>query len=358
MRRIKKVRVKRLALCREAKNGLQTLYKSDGSLQLETLTKSDLEKGELLAVAWVPDAPDPAEGHWADRGVVEDMCRTFLEEGAQLDIEHDGAVLAKSAVSTIESFIVQPGDARFANWKNYDGTPVDVTGGWAVRLKINDPALREQHRNGDLNGVSLFGPAEVEKTSPESAAQRVSARLTKSNRMTPEQLAALQAAIEASQTKSLAPITSALETLVKALTPVESKEQGKAEELKKSAAPVFSGDASDPAALEAFARELDAFQLNEQITSGKLSPAQILAKAKELGSKQPSDSEAEIEPGDSPEVRRLKVELYKAKGRSSVPEGNGSPAPSKEELLRKSRSAEADALAKVLASRQGLTSQS
>jgi len=99
MRRIRYAEVKRLALCKRGKNGLQTLYKSDGTAEYATLTKGDAEKGELLTVIWPKGLADQ-DGDFADSdAAIDSMMSSLIANGGAMDIEHDGNVLPRDAVS-------------------------------------------------------------------------------------------------------------------------------------------------------------------------------------------------------------------------------------------------------------------
>jgi len=287
--RIKRAEVKRLSLCKEGKNGLRTLYKADGTLQLDALVKS-VDEGTLLAVMYAPERPD-ADGHVADPLVVRQMLHTLMRNGAELDIEHDGKVLAKSQAYVAEAFTVQAGDSRFADWRTSDGIPAgDLTGAAAVQINIDDPALRASRVRGEWDGISLFG---VGEGVPEQVITKATSQ--PEDTMTPEQLKALQDSF----TAGLASLQTAL---VKSVSDLVAP---KAPETPAPAAPA-------PSALDTIVAELA--ELRKALTGGA------------------EDKEAGVETGDSAEVRDLKLKLHKAKRKSNAPASGGSPAPEKSEL--------------------------
>lgn len=164
MREILEADILFLSLCPRGKNGFVTIYKADTShVEFSGLTKAldgfD-EKGRLAAVVWVPNRRD-ADGDFASAATVEKMAHSFLKNGAQLDMIHDCKSLPKEAVFVAESFIIQKGDERFSGVTDYAGAPVDPTGGWGVILQINDPNLRKAYREGEWEGVSMYGPGKV-----------------------------------------------------------------------------------------------------------------------------------------------------------------------------------------------------
>lgn len=302
--RIVKAEVKRLSLCRRGKNGLTTLYKADGSIQLEALIKATADEGTLLAVMYAPERAD-ADGHLADAGVVREMLHSLMRNGAQLDIEHDGKVLTKAQAYVAEAFTVQKSDPRFADWKNYDGTPAgDLTGAAAVEIRIEDPALRASRRSGQWDGISLFGTGEGV---PEQVI--IKSLPNPTDQMTPEQLATALAAFQVSLVKAIS----------EAIKPPVA--ETKSDEAKAPAlvAPVFKGNATSLTDLAAFEAELGAFELNKALASGTMTAAKLADLRKSLSEKAPSDAEMGIESGDSKEVRELKLRLFKAEKRSNAP---------------------------------------
>lgn len=306
--RIVKAEVKRLALCKRGKNGLTTLYKADGSLQFETLSKA-LDEGTLLAVMYAPERAD-ADGHIASQDVCKQMIHSLMRNGAELDIEHDGKVLTKAQAYIAEAFMVQKADARFADWKNYDGSSVgDLTGAAAVQINIDDPALRESRRKGEWDGISLFGTGE-------GVPERVD--LTKTNppqdtpEMTPEQLKQILDGFTAG-------LASLQTTLVKAVTDTVKPPEAKPE-AKLADAPAFEGDATNPADLEKFEKSLRSYELTKAIKGGTVTAEKIAEMRKALtdADSAPSDAELGVEPGDSSEVRSLRLQLHKARRASNA----------------------------------------
>lgn len=162
-RRIKSARITFVSLCKAGRNLLDTLYKSEDECGLETIiAKADMEQGLLTTLVYVPDHPD-FDGDIASADVIKELCHSHAAGGFQIDINHDQSPLGKDKVFVAESFIVQKGDPRYADLKDRLGNDVDATGGWGQVIKILDPAIRAGYRDGDWNGVSMFGPAKFEK---------------------------------------------------------------------------------------------------------------------------------------------------------------------------------------------------
>lgn len=353
-RRIKHATVRSLALCKRGKTGLATLFKSDGTAEWQTLVKGDMVRGELLAVAYPFNFPDE-DGDFADTmGAIESMAHSFLRNGAQLDIEHDGGVLTPEQAFIKESFIIQPDDTRFKAWPGYDGKPVDVTGGWAVKVQLDDPDLRAAFARGEWDGVSLLGPAAVEQVDLKAASHRVAARMGGAeNEMTKEEL---QAALAAQEAKIAELVKSSVAEAMRAANqkPAEVPAKPADQALAKPAieAPTFTGDPLDPQALGEYERALRRFELQKSLSEGKLTADQLAEMRKSLTAKLPSTREL-VDAGipakdeDSAEVRQLQVKLFNLQKASNAPERRGASSETYEEELAKAAHQEGLAIAQL-----------
>jgi len=359
MRRIKRAEVKRLALCKRGKNGLQTLYKSDGTAEYATLTKGDIEKGELLSVVWPKGLAD-ADGDFSDtKEAIDSIMSSLIANGGAMDIEHDGVVLDRDAVSITEVFSIQPDDPRFAEWKDYEGNVQDVTGGAAARIQINDPDLRAAYRDGDWDGVSLFGPAAVEHVDLVAASQRVAARMggIQESQMTKEEL---QAILDAQRTQMADLAKSVVEGV---LAGQNTKPEGDAEAndenvVEAEAKPTFTGDVNDPQALTDYETALRGFELRKAIASGDMSADDIAEMRKSMTEGGPSvedlnEAGIEAKADDNKEVRDLQVKLFKARKGTNVP--TRKVAVDEVDELAKSAEAEGLEIAKLMNEHLGNT---
>lgn len=330
-----------LSLCKKGKNGMKTLFKSSDAVS--TLIKGDAEKGEVLAVAYPLGVAD-ADGDFVDTmEAIESMAHSFMKEGAQLDIEHNGEVLSKDDAYVKESFIVQKGDERFSNWPGYDGEPVDVTGAWAVKIQIDNPELRSAFRDGAWDGVSLFGPAAVEDVEIKAASQQTAQQGIID--MNQEELQGLLAAQEER-------LTEMVKSLLEKSEAVADEEVVEEVEKASNALPTFTGDVTDPEALAEYEKALRAFELQKAIESGDMTADNLAEMRKALqnvdseeSAEEPAEEEAPAEEaaeeleksdlapeeGDSEEVRELKAKLFKAQKASNAPVA---AATSEEELAK------------------------
>jgi len=195
-RRIIKANIRFLSLCERGKNNLATIYKGDGQDGFggELLVKGfDEETGELTAVVYAPEKED-LEGDIASSEVIKDAMYAAMRDGIAIDLKHDFRPLDSSKAFIAQTFLVQKGDPRFADTKDYSGTPVDVTGAWGVILKIEDPDLRAKYREGKWGGVSMGGTAIYTTAKADEPSE---------DDMKPEEIKALTNSITDSITKAI-----------------------------------------------------------------------------------------------------------------------------------------------------------
>lgn len=161
VKRIVKAKISFISLCSKGANSFSTIYKSDGgdtSVELSTICKDMNEQGEIIALVYAPEIVD-SQGDIASAAVIKEFAHDFSKHGEGVDVRHNEEVLSKDDVFVAESFIVQKGDPRFADMKDYDDNSVDATGGWGVVLKVDDEELRKLYREGVWSGVSMGGVA-------------------------------------------------------------------------------------------------------------------------------------------------------------------------------------------------------
>ena len=160
-KRIVKAKIDYISLCPRGANSFSTIYKSDDGNQnvdLTTICKDMNEQGEIIALVYAPETVD-SQGDIASAAVIKEFAHDFAKNGEGIDVRHNEDVLSKDAVYVAESFIVQKDDPRFSSMKDYEGNPVDATGGWGVVLKVDDEDLRDKYRSGEWSGVSMGGVA-------------------------------------------------------------------------------------------------------------------------------------------------------------------------------------------------------
>lgn len=257
------------------------------------------EEGLLLSLIYVPNMVD-AQGHYAEADTVRDMAHGFAREGMRLDINHERRPLDKSRAYVAESFIVQPGDPRFSDWKDTQGNRIDATGGWGMAIQLVDETLRKNYREGGWDGTSLYahqGEYElIEEATPKAASAALDLNLKKTqNDMTPEELAAALALANK-------PVLARLEALEKAAPDPKDEEiaalklqlegKGKPEDkpMGKSEAPKLPSDVTDT---KAMAKYQGALAVHELQQSHDLTTSEGLAKFQDELAKLNEDPEEE-----------------------------------------------------------------
>lgn len=328
MRRIKSARIKFISLVPRGANQLPVLYKSeDQTAQFDCIVKDDrfAEHGELTAIVYVPERVD-SQGDVASAEVIKQMAHDYVREMGAVDVRHNTQALPREKVTVVESFIIQKGDVRFSDLKDYSGRPVDATGGWGVVIKVDDGELRRLYREGHWNGVSMFGPAIVEPISKsagsfaDALAERLAAgRNTNNTEGTDMDIKELEAAL-AKSNDALA--TKLADTIVVGLTKA-LKPEAPANEEPNTEVIKFEGDPTNLDDVRAHKRKVRAALVKWD------DPKSVAAYEAEL-----AKEAGEADKGKSPEVLAAEAALAKAqaeltriqKGSNQSPaDGQGKP---------------------------------
>lgn len=326
MRRIKRANVRFISLVPRGANQLPVIYKSEdaqgNNLEISLLTKAAAsfdEDGVIYACVYSPELRD-SQGDIADATVIKEMAYDAMKQGVEIDIRHGEKPVTKDQAHIAESFIIQTGDPRFSGMMTYNGTPVDVTGGWGVAIKVDDPILRKGYRDKTWNGVSMGGRAqiELEKFDDEllgRLSKLIRGPLSEDTDMTKDEL-------EAALTKSNDALAIKLaKAIADAINTVPAKKDGETAPVKKTEVPALKSDAtieeikkyrvqiakasifdktdwSDSVAADNALDQLTALEKTLESSDGKdgLKPAEIAAGIKKE---------------DPAEVRRLKIENHR-----------------------------------------------
>jgi len=301
MRRIKRASISTISLVPKGANQIPVLYKSDDNhIQFDTIIKDNLvEKGELVAIVYAPEMRD-SQGDIASASVIKEMAYEFAKNGlGSIDLQHDGKDISKEDAFVAESFIVEKGDGRFSEVADYSGNIIkDLTGAWAVVIKIENEDLKKLYKEGKWNGVSMYGSAEVveteksdddlesldldnltkaQKTKMQQLLSRMSNHLGLSHAsayqsitlsgdidMTPEELTKAIAAGNAELVKSMNESNTALLTKAGILKP-NGEVAKEVKEEKETPAPLFKGDISDAKAVKKFEYDTKRFAIEKGI---------------------------------------------------------------------------------------------
>lgn len=339
MRRIVSAKIKFISLVPRGANQLPVIYKSDDdTVNFTSLTKAmdkfD-EKGELLSVVYAPEMVD-SQGDIASEETIKEMMYNAAKDGYDVDIRHDGKALAKEEAYIAESFIIQKGDPRFAEFENYKGEKVDVTGGWATVIKIENQDLRKAYREGKWNGVSMAGDGVFAAEKQDQDGVRKFLDLLKDslkNKPDSGDLNMDKSELTEILTKNNETLATAItEGITKALKPDGETKGGSGDgkAVEKAECPVAKPtlkDATDLKQVEKYQKELVAYKAAQSVDWED--PESIAEYQKAMATEQeadPSDADAGIEKEDSDEVKTLKKQLAKAQMASNAGEEKPKPA--------------------------------
>lgn len=315
-RRLTKADIKFISLCPRGANRLPVIYKSeDKTVDFDTICKASEkfdDNGELTAIVYVPEFRD-SEGDIASAVVIKEAMYEAARNGLNIDIRHNNVAVKKTDAFIAENFLIQKGDPRFDGMKDYSGKPVDVTGGWAVVVKIEDATLRKAYRSGEWNGISMGGNAavEMEKTADTDAVLDRLAKLLNPRKddfdMDKKELAELLA----ENNKAL------VEGVAKALKPEEKKVEvvEKAIEIL-TAPPIFKGDMSKAADVQAHQLAVKKFNLAKGVDfADDASVTTYLAELAKLDAKPEEKKVVE----KSAREKELETELAEIRKQSNQP---------------------------------------
>lgn len=317
-RRILEAKIKFITLCPRGANRMPVIYKDDGHFDIDMIIKAEdsfMEKGELLAVVYAPESRD-VQGDIASADVIKKMMYDAAKEGVNVDIRHNEIALKKEQAFVAEQFIIQKNDPRFTDFKNYSGEAVDVTGGWATVIKIDDPELRKLYKENKWNGVSMMGHAKVQTEKSDDIVDQVVARLAQSFNGGHLKEKDMDKTEVASMIKEATPgiVAATAEAVVKAMKAESDAAVKKADEEKAklvTSAPIFKGDPSNLAEVKKHREAVAAFNLAKSVD---WTDAESIAKYEEELAKQTTASGEE-----DAEVAKLEKELAAAKKRSNLP---------------------------------------
>lgn len=331
-RRLKKAVINFLSLCPRGVNRLPVMYKADdgngtGTVDIDTLIKASAEfddNGEITAVVYAPELLD-SQNELASAEVIKEAMYDAAQRGLNIDVRHNNKALPKTEAFIAQSYIIKKGDPDFTDMKDYHGAPVDVTGGWAVQIKILNPELRKAYKDKAWNGISMggFAASSVEKSDD------IIARLVeylsgkplptprKDTEMTKEEMEANNAVLIAGIAKAVAD----------AIKPPEVKP---APVVKSDEAPVFKGSLANAKEVRAHRFAVKRHELAKSLDWSNDESVAAYTEAlealnKEEGTDAPVKSETEI---------RLEKELKEARKRSNQIPANDKPVVTDETVAK------------------------
>lgn len=152
-REISDFSVRLISLVKAGANNKSIIYKDENFSELLRVdfTKSDEEQGIVYGIVYAPDEVD-TQGEWANANEIKKAAYDFMKRGEQaycVDVNHNFNI---ADAYVCESWIVKSKDEFF-----------DEVGAWAVGIKIEDEHLRELVKNGELNGLSMYGSGVIKE---------------------------------------------------------------------------------------------------------------------------------------------------------------------------------------------------
>lgn len=150
---LRDLRVEYISLVGRGANGKKVVWKgSPGEgepveVSLRSVVKSD-ERRMVYGIVYSPDEVD-SQGEFATAAEIEGAAYGFMK-GLRLlnvDSEHD---FDPKAAFVAESWLLKGVDPLF---------PTEKAGSWAVGVRVEDDALWERVKKGELSGLSMAGVA-------------------------------------------------------------------------------------------------------------------------------------------------------------------------------------------------------
>ncbi len=151
-KRLKNIVVEFISLVTMPATGLPLILKNEqAKASLFELKKADEDRQIAYGVVYAPGIVD-AQGEFTDSAEIEAAAYRFMKDKKvdQVDQNHDFQPLPGAYVA--ESWIVKMGDPWFG----------ELPGSWAVGIKVDDDAVWERLKKGELWGFSMAGLAERE----------------------------------------------------------------------------------------------------------------------------------------------------------------------------------------------------
>lgn len=258
--------ISHLSLCAAGANNIQTVYKSEAgdeeTISISCTSKGMTEQGEIYSAVYVPELVD-LQGDLASKEAIKQLAYSFSKAGKGIDIRHDEKVMPKDAVYVAESFIIPEGHPQFKDMKTYEGNPVDVTGGWGVVVKVDDPELRKLYRSGEWQGISMGG---VTAKRPESTLGQVVKEINVNAKEETDMEAKEMLALLTENNKSLVTLLAPAfgEAVTKALTPEKPEEETKKELGMGLTIPVLP-DGATTEHIEHFGKCLKVYEISQTV---------------------------------------------------------------------------------------------
>lgn len=148
---LKEMDIRMISLVRSGANRKQIVYKNETLDErfFVAFTKSG-EEGVVYGIVYAPDETD-TQGDEANAAEIKKAAYGFMRSASlakAVDVEHS---LEPVDAYVCESWIVKSGDPLFSE-----------EGAWAVGIRLEDEALRDAVKKGEIGGLSMYGSALAE----------------------------------------------------------------------------------------------------------------------------------------------------------------------------------------------------
>ncbi len=150
---LRDLRVEFLSLVGSGANGKKVIWKGRGGtgepveVPLRSVVKSD-ERRMVYGIVYSPDEVD-SQGEYATAAEIEGAAYGFMKGLRLLNVDADHDFDPKAAF-VAESWLLKGVDSLF---------PKEKAGSWAVGVRVEDDALWERVKKGELSGLSMAGVA-------------------------------------------------------------------------------------------------------------------------------------------------------------------------------------------------------
>lgn len=163
-RLITSARILFVSLVPDRKNRLPVFFQHQEIFELKTLMLKS--RPRLLKVVIFSPEPDPSIGYYLDETFLEKTAHAYLRDGAKLEFRCNGQELTRDRAAVVESFMIQPGDRRFLDLKDYTNRYVESENAWALFIELFDSRLQNLFFGPQSwSGISVFAEAVSEPAS-------------------------------------------------------------------------------------------------------------------------------------------------------------------------------------------------
>lgn len=146
-----------ISLVASPANGKPLVLKSVAKHKLFAIKadESNPDMKRAYGIVYSPDEPD-LQNDTASEATIKKAADDFMLNGRTKNVDKNHSFEPEQAF-VAESWLIRDGDPMFADAKK---------GSWAVGIQINNDALWESLKKGELTGISLAGTAATDDVEP------------------------------------------------------------------------------------------------------------------------------------------------------------------------------------------------